>query len=44
MVTTEEKITTYETWLPLSHASYTLNRYGQAIEYQHDSLVHNNKK
>jgi len=26
MVTTEDKITAYETWLSLSHASYTLNR------------------
>jgi hypothetical protein len=27
MVTTEDNITTYETWLYASHASYTLNRY-----------------
>jgi hypothetical protein len=29
MVTTEDKITAYETWLQASHASYTLDRYGQ---------------
>ena len=27
MVTTEDKVTTYETWLQASHASYTLDRY-----------------
>jgi len=26
MVTTEDNVTTYETWQPLSHASYTLDR------------------
>jgi hypothetical protein len=26
IVTTEDKIAAYDTWLPLSHASYTLNR------------------
>jgi len=27
MVTTEDNITVYETWLNASHASYTLERY-----------------
>jgi len=29
MVTTEDKITAYETWLQASHTSYTLDRYEQ---------------
>jgi hypothetical protein len=29
MVTTEDKVTTYETWLNVSHASYTLDRWVQ---------------
>ena len=27
LVTTEDKITAYETWLQALHATYTLNRY-----------------
>ena len=30
MVTTADKVTTYETWLQASHASYTQDRYRQA--------------
>ena len=33
MVTTEEKITAYETWLQASHASYTLDRWRSFDEY-----------
>jgi hypothetical protein len=31
LITTEDKVPTYETWLWPSHASYTLDRYGQIV-------------